>query len=77
MNILSNPTFFHPPVSVFRVRFVPVVLPPRTKPASTFPPATGRDRWFLPEATVKLASGRSQALAVATLGEPGVTSVSF
>jgi hypothetical protein len=76
--MVSNPTVSHSPVSVLRVTLVPVVLPPRRKPASTLPPPTGRDKWFLPDATVKLASGRSQALGVATLGEPSrATGVSF
>lgn len=70
INISSKPITSHFFVSVFKVRLVPVVVPPFANPASTFPPATGRESLFSPERTVKFARGSSQGFLVATVGDP-------
>ena len=70
INIFSKPIVSQVPLSVSRVMLVWVVVLPRANPASTFPPPMGRARWLTPAATVKLASGISYELRVATLGEP-------
>lgn len=68
--MVGNPITSHSPVSVFCVRLVGFTCPPRRAPASTEPPAMGRDKWFSSTSTVKLARGMLQGFLEATLGEP-------